>query len=465
MSGITNERTEYTKYLPQVKKNRDCFKGQRAVKEGGTLYLPPLASQLDRNGNFTHEGQQSYEKYLRLALFYGATGITVNGFSGLVFRKNPTIEYTPNTEYLENNVRAKNETLISQMQKAVEDAMITPRSGLLVDFPDVKGRVSRAEAEAQNLRPKILHYPFESIINWHFETINNQYQLQFIVLKETTTKVQDYAVTDEDAYRLLELIDGVYHHSLYDDSGNQLTEKTPVLVNGELATEIPFYLIEPVGDNRSLIDDLVDCNLNHYNMFASYANKEHSSGFPIFYETGVDGDSCEDQNNTIGPGVKWISQNPDAQFGVVETSGDGGSLRTYLEDRKSEMASLGADALSPKTNNAESGESKKLDKVGQNATVADVANTVSRAYEQAMGFAAQWVGDNPEDISVQLNTDYVPTDMNPQLLTALMASYQAGNISYQTFWSNLQRGEIADPEVTAEEEKERINNDNGGLNQ
>jgi len=126
-----------------------------------------------------------------------------------------------------------------------------------------------------------------------------------------------------------------------------------------------------------------------------------------------------------------------------------------------EMATLGADALSPKTTQVESGESKRLDKVGQNATVADVANTVSRAYEQAMQFAALWVGDNPDDVEVKLNTDYIPTDINPQLLTAMLAALQSGSISYETFWTSLQKGEIADSEVTAEEELSRINQGGG----
>ena len=467
MSGITTPRAEYTDVLKYVQKNRDCTEGQREVKKATVKYLKPLESQLARNGDFTYEGQKSYLRYLDLALFYGATQITVSGFSGLVFRKDPQIELTPRTEYLRDNIRLKNETMISQMQTAVNDGMVTPRSLLFVDFPVVNGRVSRAEAERNNLRPKILFFPFESIINWHFA----DEKLQFVVIKETIETVKDYVVQTEDSYRLLELIDGVYYHSVWNDSGEMVQDRSPVLINGSPATEIPVYLIEPFDGKRSLIDALVDVNLNHYNMFASYANKEFSSGFPIFYETGVqqeyDADGCriEGGNNQIGPGVKWNSSNPDATFGVVETQSDGGSLRTYLEDRKAEMASLGADALSPKTTQAESGESKKLDKVGQNATVADVANTVSRAYEQAIKFAAEWVGDNPEKVVIQLNTDYIPADMNPQLLTSLLASYQSGAMSYETFYANLQKGEIADPDITAEEEQARINIDNGGLDQ
>ena len=166
MSGITNEREEYTELLPYVKQNRDCTDGQRAVKEQTTKYLKPLASMLcktsDGTNKMTSEGQKSYDKYLSLALFFNASGRTVDGYSGLIFRKDPVIELPTQIEYLKDSIAANNETLISQMQKTVREAMITPRTALLVDFPDVEGEISRADAEMMNLRPRVLHFPHGS---------------------------------------------------------------------------------------------------------------------------------------------------------------------------------------------------------------------------------------------------------------------------------------------------------------
>lgn len=459
--SVTNQRQEYQDQILEVQKNRDCVVGQRKIKERGTRYLQPLSSQMLDSGTLSPDGAIDYAKYLQLALFFNATGRTVDGLTGLVFRKDPVIELPANLEYLKDSVSASNTTLISQMQTAIRDAFATPRSALLVDFPDVEGTPSRADAERLNLRPRILHFPFESIINWYFDTVNGKHQLTMIVLKESITKrIDKFQTEQKDAYRVLELLDGVYHHSLYSDEGELVSAPMPVRMNGQLADSIPLFFIEPVGGTKSVIDDLVDVNLNHYNMFASYANKEHTSGFPIFWETGVQGD---DANVSIGPGAKWSSMNSEAQFGVLETSGDGGSLRQYLEDRKTEMAALGAEMLNPSVAQAESGESKRLDKVAQNATTADVANTVSRAYQQAAEVAATWNGDSANDVEIQLNTDYIPESMNPQLLSALMLALQNGDISYDTFYENLQRGEIANPERTAEDEKALIARSESGI--
>ena len=119
------------------------------------------------------------------------------------------------------------------------------------------------------------------------------------------------------------------------------------------------------------------------------------------------------------------------------------------------MAALGAEMLKPRTASAESAEAKSLDKVAQNSTTANIAITISEAYIKALNFAARWLGA-AEDTVYQLNTDYNPSTMNPQLLTSLMMAEQSGQISYETFWENLKRGEIANSDRTAEQEKALI---------
>ena len=57
----------------------------------------------------------------------------------------------------------------------------------------------------------------------------------------------------------------------------------------------------------------------------------------------------------------------------------------------------------------------------------------------------------------------IPDDMNPQLLTALLASLQTGQISYDTFWRNLQKGEIAPTDRDADEERALINQQDTGF--
>ena len=52
----------------------------------------------------------------------------------------------------------------------------------------------------------------------------------------------------------------------------------------------------------------------------------------------------------------------------------------------------------------------------------------------------------------QLNKDLVAAGMEPQMLTALVATWLQNGISYETFLYNLQKGEIMRPLVSVEEE-------------
>ena len=338
--------------------------------------------------------------------------------------------------------------------------MVSPRSGILVARPSTPEGSSIADVEAQNLRPKLLSYKFEDIINWDYEVINNVEKLSLVVLCELTTKRDGFKVDVEKQYRVLELIEGVYHQSLYNDAGAQIEGVLPVTINGSTSDIIPFYFIEVGAEGKSIINDLVDMNFHHYQVSADYNSKNHFSSFTIYYETGAD----SSQNMLMGNGVKWSNRSSDATFGILQPDGNADALRISLQDDEQRMAALGAEALKPRSSGAESAEAKSLDQVAQNSTTADVAITISEALTKALNFASMWMGSTEEAV-YQLNTDYNPTGMSGQDLTAMVSAYQGGAISYDTLYENLQRGEIASVERTADEERAMIINADTGMDE
>ena len=473
MTTVTEPRNEYTDQLIDVQRNRAAVAGERSVKRGGVKFLPPLASMCcsityDENGEqqfrqsitLTKEGQAAYTKYIALASFYGATGRTVDGLVGLIFSKNPVQELPPIIEYLDENADSKGNSLRDLAKKAATEAMVSPRSGILVARPSTPEGSSIADVEAQNLRPKLLSYKFEDIINWDYEVINNVEKLSLVVLCELTTKRDGFKVDVEKQYRVLELIEGVYHQSLYNDSGAQIEGVLPVTINGSNSDIIPFYFVEVGAEGKSVINDLVDMNFHHYQVSADYNSKNHFSSFTIYYETGAD----SSQNMLMGNGVKWSNRSSDATFGILQPDGNADALRISLQDDEQRMAALGAEALKPRSSGAESAEAKSLDQVAQNSTTADVAITISEALTKALNFASMWMGSTEEAV-YELNTDYNPTGMSGQDLTAMVSAYQGGAISYDTLYENLQRGEIASVERTADEERAMITNADTGMDE
>lgn len=66
---------EYIELSDVWKRCRDAVTGQRAIQEGGELYLPKLDEQAD----------DAYKTYKGRALYYNATGRTVDAMSGWYF--------------------------------------------------------------------------------------------------------------------------------------------------------------------------------------------------------------------------------------------------------------------------------------------------------------------------------------------------------------------------------------------
>lgn len=464
MSDVKQPRQEYIEALADVCRNRAAVAGERAVKAERTKFLPPLASMccntvinedgsqsITSAGQLTTEGTAAYNKMLALAYFYGATGRTVDGLTGLIFSKEMIAELPSVVEYLKTNVDSKGNSLRTLAKTAAIESFISPRSGFLVARPSTPEGASKLDEEQLNLRPKILHYQFESIINWDYEVINNEEKLSLLVLKESVSKRDGFKIESVDQYRVLELIEGIYHQSLYDCDGELIEEAAPVIINGQQSNEIPFYEISVGTEGKSVINDLVDANFHHYQVFADYACKNHYSSFIIWYETGADSGN----NMMIGNGVKWSNPQPEATFGVLQPDGNADSLRLALKDTEERMAALGAEQLKPRVSGAESAEAKSLDQVAQNSTTGNIAITVSEALTKAINFASRWMGGS-EDTEFSLNTDYNPTGMNPMMVTAQLALVQSGEISSQTFYENLQKGEIASSTRTFDEERDLI---------
>tara|TARA_R110000822_G_scaffold303522_2_gene428229 strand:- start:1549 stop:2973 length:1425 start_codon:yes stop_codon:yes gene_type:complete len=471
-TDVKEPRLEYSNALPGVVRNRAAIAGGRAVKAGGVTFLTPLASMCcnttyDTNGlgtisytaNLTIEGQAAYNKYLDNAYFYAATQRTVDGLVGLIFSKDPSKSELPTqVEYIKENADGKGSSLRDLSKAGCREAFTSDWSGYLVARPSTPEGSSEKDVEDNNLRPKLLHYKFENIINWDYEVVNNVEKLSLLILKESTTKRDGFKVENEAQYRVLELKEGIYHQSVYDKDGGLISLSEPVVINGQNSDEIPFFWVEEPSNNEAPINGLVDANFQHYNLYADYGGKLHYSSFVIYTETGAEANA----NNLMGNGVKWNNRNPDAKFEVLQPDGSSDGHRIALQDMEQRMAALGAEQLKPRVSGAESAEAKGLDQVAQNSTTADVAMTVSDALTKAINFASRWMGGE-ENTEYELNTDYNPTSMDAQTLRELFAVYLGGGITYETFYSNLQRGEFARPDKTAEEEKEGITLNGTGM--
>jgi sugar/nucleoside kinase (ribokinase family) len=75
---------------------------------------------------------------------------------------------------------------------------------------------------------------------------------------------------------------------------------------------------------------------------------------------------------------------------------------------------------------------------------------------KTLQWLALWARANEKEVSVTLNTDFMPKEMDSNMFRELTNAYLTGAISYTEYFYKLKEGEVIREKTTIEEEKEAI---------
>jgi hypothetical protein len=485
----------YARYKPEWEKTRDTAQGQVRIHQRTTTYLPILDGESD----------EEYNARLKRSLFFSATSRTVEGLSGMIFRKEPEITAPESLAEWMKDVTSDGVDHTEFARRGVEEVLLTGRAGFLVDFPEVETDEEGTEilltvAEAQRARrvPFLRRYTAESIINWREKRLpSGAWGLALVILEEEYEEQDaddEFNFTNERQYRVLDLNEeGQYRQRLFrlESSGGAVASQADMratstrglksrvdswvpiseivpMFNGRPLDYVPFVFLSPSGNTPDIqkppLLDMIDVNLQHYRVSSDYYHGLHYVGLPTPYVTGVSSEEAEELDS-IGPQTRWAISNSDAQVGYLQVDANGFKMlqeeMTKLEHR---MAVLGARILAPNEKaSAESGLALSIRSNSENSVLISIAQSVSNAMEVALKIAAEWMGIAERDVVYKLNQDFVVDKIDAPLLTAWVAAYQSGSISYEMFFNGLKGGEVIPAERTLEAEMEAIENDRAAL--
>jgi hypothetical protein len=451
--GVQTLHPTYEAAAAKWRRCRDLSTGEAAIHAGGTLYLAKLAEETDAD----------YKKRLARSPVFNAFWRTISGLRGMLFRKPAQIDAPAGLDAYLDDVDMAGSPLQTFAQKVVEESLTVGRVAILADYPQQAGEgVTVAMAQSMGLRPSLQIYQAETLINWRVDRIGNASVLALAVLTEQARVTTDeYSHDSEARYRVLDLFNGVYRQRVYriNDKGDdeQVGEDVFPLMQGQPMRFIPLSIVgvDSIGTEieEPPLNDLVDMNLHHYAVGSDYEHGCHFSGLPSLFISG----HRPDQENKIyigGPTANCLPD-PSARAYFVEIASNFEALRLNLEDKKSQMAVLGARMLEVQRAGVESAEVSATHRKGEESQLAAMAQTVSQGISLALTWLAAWAGASGE-VEYELNRDFVPVRMGPQELTALVTAWQTGAVSGQTLFDNLQRGEIIKPGIEYEEEQARI---------
>jgi hypothetical protein len=392
--------------------------------------------------------------------FFNAFGRTVEGLTGMIFRRDPKLSDDvpePIREHWENidNAGTHGDVFASELTK---DAIEAGMSVILVDMPNAEPAANAAQEKALGLRPYWVRYNAEDVSAFSEQVGGRTLLSQIVFHEETVERDGKFGDKKVDRYRVFMRTAAGVEWELWvkrdGDNKDAVLEDSGVLAN---QTEIPasvcygkrtgFYTSKPP------LKDLADLNLLHYETNSDYHHAAHIANVPVLAVFGMDNEGPV----VIGPNstIK-LSDKKDCDAKWLETEGSAlGHTRQILQDIEQNMATLGLNFLSRDKRAAETAEAKRIGKSEGDSALAKIARSCEDAIEQALAFHAKYMGLD-EGGSVEVNKDYEDLTLTPEEWAALNHSREIGEISRETYWNILLAGERLPPDFDAEEEAARL---------
>lgn len=425
---------------------KDCVAGARRVKERGIEYLPKLKDQTD----------SEYEKYKKRGIFFNATATANNAQSGLLTRKQPEMETELSDETIAD-IDLQGNSLTTYLSQTAQTVTSTGRGATIVDW-----------SEEEN-RPYFSFYVEEDILDWHTTRMNGANILDYLKVRQRSDEMADdgFSTTTSDQIRIFRLnSDGLVVEKYERQSGDEsstliLTETIEPKRKGQRLNFIPvaFHNVDDTKPDVGEIplEDIASINISHYNTSVDLEHARHIAALPTPWATGISSNA----EFRLGSEVAWVAEDTNAKFGFLEFTGAGLSeLTKALEEKEKQMAALGARLLFAESRDAEAFETVQLRASADTANLTRMASAMSVSISNALQIARWWeissTAEKPSDLAEKnflvLSNDFISAAMPAERLTALVSALQMNAISYETFFYNLQKGEMYQEGRTLEEE-------------
>jgi hypothetical protein len=450
---VNTKSAAYRALEAKWRRVRDCYDGEDAIKAAKQLYLPALDSHA--------ENPPQYEAYLKRAAFFNALRRTVDGLAGALNQKAPTFGGLEDAFVSDATLSAV--TAEAVVAWAVRESVKIGYCGILADWSAPAGRACWTQ------------YLAEDVINWETAVVNGRRVLTCVVLRESESVPNPkdaFASETRDAYRVLRLDDvgcGVSVWTKQSNNGRDDYASGPVSYparRGKALDFVPFVFVgagnpAPCKDDRPPLDDLACVNVSHYRTSADLEQGRHFVALPTPYVIGAADDG---KKRYLGPSAAWILPNADCKIGMLEFTGAGlAALVKADEDKRRQMAVLGARLLEDAPPTAETATAFLGRHGGENASLRSIAQAVERDLTDAAKIVVWWEGGaaipSGADAHVEINKDVFQMRLTPDELRALLQQWQAGGISYETYYERLQSGGWGRDGVTAEDERNAIDNE------
>lgn len=418
--------------------------GTDAMRAAGQLYLP----------REPRESAEAYRNRLSRSTLYNAFADTVQKLVGKPFSK-PTVIGADTLEPIKEwcgNIDLCGSNITTFCREVFELGLTDGLTHLLVDFPRNEPGKTLADEQKAKARPYVVPVKAINLIAWSSELVNGVRTLTQVRIRENAVEadgkwgekvVQRIRVLFPDRFEL-------YEKQKKDwaliDQGEVSLGRVPLVTfytgkTGFMTAKPPLL-------------DLAHLNVQHWQSSSDQQHILHFIRFPLLHGAGFNQDQKEIE---IGPNRMILSEDPQARLTYVEHTGAAvESGRQSLRDLEEKMDAMGAQLLVQRSGDA-SATAAALDTAKVNSALHDMVRRLENAMGQAFGLMAAWSKlDADKAGSVDINDDFGLSLISGKNEDTLLRSRLAGELSRETYLSELKRRNVLHNDLDIEEEITRI---------
>lgn len=443
--SVKNQHTQYSLMTSEWAKCEDFTTSEKAVHDKGEDYLDKLAEM-------TTDEYTLYKSRAPLLLYAQRA---VKAMVGMIMRKEPYITNSDKIQDLLSSIDAEGNDFSTYCSKLIYRFLVKGREATLVDMPKSTEGMTVLQLEQLGIQPRFIRYPAEDIINWRTKKVGNQIKLVMVVLREDYDDVEDeFTWTTQSRYRVITLEnDRVYRQRLYDENENVIDDVVPKMKR-QFINILPISIHGGVEVQQPPMLSVIDLNKHHYKLSADEIHGLRMCALPTPYFFGEDPKEKEFPSH-IGPTRMIGHSDTDCKIGFLEFNGLGMAAVASKLQKYEDSIVMFSVQMADSPNETATGSS--IDYGNATATLAGISDILSRELTYVLQIAARWNRDAEYDsYKVQLNKDFIPAGMGAQKLLALLQAYVSGTISYNTYYNELAKGEITDPNQDPKKELEQI---------
>lgn len=399
------------------------------------------------------------KKYREDGILTNFTAHTIDGFVGMIFRKDSECKLPAAIEYLRKDATGDNLSLDQCAKEACEETFVTGRYGFLSDYPSLEDKVNARDLENLDFKSRIYPYKAEEITNWAEAIINGVKTVIMVNIHEkfTTLDVKDgFAHMDDSRYITLRLTDGIYTQEIRGHD-KQITQDPfpPTKKDGSTFKEIPFSFVgaqknRPKPELPPLYD-IACINIAHYKNSCSFEESIAVVGQPsLFITTSIGADDFIRLNPN---GIRYGSRrghNLGENGNAILLQASPNQLADEGMRRKEAQAVMIGARIIKEAGENETAEGARIRSASEISIIDAVATNVSDALTKNLRWCAEFMGANPDDVTFNLNYQYFEEKPDANLINAQIQLVDRGIMAPLDLRNNVRKYGLIDPSRTDE---------------